>query len=102
MFPDLLDIARRKARRELTPIKAAIALPLATGSEYISAKTPPITAIGLDALIPVSKRNNNKAVQLGDNAQANVKIINATNDQVMINLRPYDSERGPKTIGPTI
>lgn len=86
----------------LTPMKTDIALPLVTGLSYISAYTPPMTAMGLLAFIPVASLKNRKDPQFGATAQAIVKIVKNTKVDVMITFLPYVSDNGPNNKGPRI
>jgi len=81
-------------------MKTAIALPLVSGSSYISAYTPPTTEIGLLALIPVNDLKINRAAKLGAKAQAIVNIVKRKNVEFMITFLPYVSDRGPNSKGP--
>lgn len=56
-------------------MKQAIATPLDRGLVKISAYSPPSTAIGADAKHPHMNLKTKNAVQLGDSAVANVKIV---------------------------
>lgn len=78
----------------------AIARPRVTGSSYISAYTPPVTEIGLLALIPTNILKINSAGKFGASAHAMVKTVKKKNVPIMIGLLPYDSERGPNSSGP--
>ena len=64
----------------LTPINTAIARPLATGFPYVSAYTPPMTAMGLLALTPVASLKNKNDPQFGATAHIIVNIVNAANE----------------------
>ncbi|KAL8996489.1 MAG: hypothetical protein Q9169_003998 [Polycauliona sp. 2 TL-2023] len=66
----------------------------------MSAKSPPTTAIALDAVMPQSKRKTKKAGQVGATAHAMVNMVKKTKVMTMTHLRPYDSLNGAKTIGP--
>jgi hypothetical protein len=56
---------------------------------------------GLLALIPQMSLKISSDVQFGATADAIVNSVKMTNVPVMIHLRPYVSDRGPKNIGPT-
>ena len=84
----------------LTAINTAIARPRVTGSLYTSAKSPPTTAIALEALIPQSRRKIRKDGQFGATAQAKVKIVKKTKLDIMMSRLPNDSLSGPKNNGP--
>jgi hypothetical protein len=64
------------------------ARPLATGSSYISAYTPPITDMGLEAFIPVVNLNIKRLAKLGAIAHAMVNIVKIINVEVMTNFLP--------------
>jgi hypothetical protein len=61
-----------------------------------------MTAIGLLALMPVMVLNIRNDAQFGASAHAMVKRANITNVGIMITLRPYVSDNGPKITGPTM
>lgn len=71
-----------------TPMNRDRARPLATGSLYKSAYMPPVTAIGLLALIPVITRNIRSPAKLGARAHAIVKIMKMLNVMVMRTFLP--------------
>lgn len=54
----------------------------------MSAKIPPVTAIGVDAKIPHSDRNMINANQLGATAHASVKMVKSTKLPIMTTRRP--------------
>ena len=66
----------------------------------MSAKSPPTTAIALEAQIPERRRNIRKAGQFGATAQAIVNIVKKTKLETIIILLPKLSLRGPKASGP--
>lgn len=66
----------------------AIALPLVTGSSYISAYSPPVTEIALDALIPTINLNTSSVGQLGATAHASVNSVKNVNVGTMMILLP--------------
>lgn len=66
----------------------AIARPLVTGSLYISAYSPPVTEIALDALIPTINLNTSSVGQLGATAQANVNSVKKVNVDTIMTLLP--------------
>jgi hypothetical protein len=82
-------------------MNTAIALPLVTGLSYRSAYTPPITEIGLLAVTPVRNLNTKSPPHVGAKAHAIVKTVKAKNVEIMIICRPYASDSGPNSKGPT-
>jgi hypothetical protein len=70
------------------PMNIAIARPLVTGSSYISAYTPPVTEIGLLALMPVNILKTKSAAKFGARAHAMVRIVKRKKVEIMIGFLP--------------
>jgi hypothetical protein len=101
MFPRYCQYDFETGAEKHTPMNSAIALPLVTGSSYISANIPPVTEIGLLAFMPTNILKIKRAGKFGESAHAMVKMVKKRNDPIMIDLLPYDSESGPKSKGPS-
>ena len=81
-------------------MNTAIALPLLTGLSYMSAYTPPVTAIGLLAKIPDIHLKYKKDPQFGASAHAIVKTVKNTKVDIIMAFLPYVSDNGPHNNGP--
>ena len=69
-------------------MKTANALPLVIGLLNKSAKSPPTTDMGLEALIPHMRRKTSSEGQLGATAHAKVKSVKTRKLLSMTILRP--------------
>ncbi len=61
---------------------------------------PPVTEIGLLALIPTKSLNTKSIAKFGANGHAIVKTVNKKKVKIMMIFLPYTSDSGPNSKGP--